>query len=78
MDTLEKKEFYRKLKSLAIPMAFQQLMTALVGVSDALMLGFISQDALSAVVCSRDRGRAQPSEAGTTPYAGRRGCPRTK
>ena len=49
MDTIEKKEFYRKLKSLAIPMAFQQLMTALVGVSDALMLGFISQDALSAV-----------------------------
>lgn len=49
MDTFEKKEFYRKLKSLAIPMAFQQLMTALVSVSDALMLGFISQDALSAV-----------------------------
>ncbi len=45
----EKKEFYVKLKALVLPMAFQQLMTALVGVSDAVMLGFLSQDALSAV-----------------------------
>lgn len=35
--------------SLVVPIAFQQLMNALVSASDALMLGFISQDALSAV-----------------------------
>lgn len=34
---------------MVVPMAFQQLMVALVGVSDALMLGFLNQDALSAV-----------------------------
>lgn len=43
------KVFTRKLISLVIPIAFQQLMSALVGVSDALMLGFLSQDSLSAV-----------------------------
>ena len=32
-----------------MPMAFQQLMLALVGVSDAIMMGFLNQDALSAV-----------------------------
>ena len=48
MNVTEKKEFNSKLKSLVIPMAFQQLMTALVGVSDAVMHGFLSQDALSA------------------------------
>lgn len=41
--------FSRKLISLVVPIAFQQLMSALVGVSDAVMLGFLSQDALSAV-----------------------------
>ncbi len=40
MNVTEKKEFNSKLKSLVIPMAFQQLMTALVGVPDAVMLGF--------------------------------------
>ncbi len=49
MNDAEKKEFYRGLFALVLPMAFQQLMTALVGVSDAVMLGFLSQDALSAV-----------------------------
>ena len=49
MNTEEKKEFNSKLKALVIPMAFQQLMVALVGVSDAVMLGFLSQDALSAI-----------------------------
>lgn len=49
MERSEKKEFNLQLKSLVLPMAFQQLMTALVGVSDAVMLGFLSQDALSAV-----------------------------
>lgn len=49
MEKREKKQFYGKLKSLVLPMAFQQLMIAFVGVSDAVMLGFLSQDALSAV-----------------------------
>lgn len=43
------KDFYTQLKSLVLPMAFQQLMTALVSVSDTVMLGFLNQDALSAV-----------------------------
>lgn len=49
MKNNEKREFNTRLKALVLPMAFQQLMTALVGVSDAVMLGFLSQDALSAV-----------------------------
>ena len=43
------REFYRKLISLVLPIAFQQFMLSLVSASDALMLGLISQDALSAV-----------------------------
>lgn len=43
------REFYKKLLSLVLPIAFQQFMLSLVSASDALMLGFISQDALSAV-----------------------------
>ncbi len=39
----------KKLLTLVIPIAFQQFMLALVGASDALMLGFLAQDALSAV-----------------------------
>ncbi len=49
MNQIQKKEFYRKLLRLVVPMAFQQLMLALVGVSDAVMMGFLNQDALSAV-----------------------------
>lgn len=40
--------FYRKLFSLVLPIAFQQFMLAAVSASDALMLGFVNQDALSA------------------------------
>ena len=43
------RKFYKKLMSLVLPIAFQQFMLSLVGASDALMLGPISQDALSAV-----------------------------
>lgn len=43
------REFYKKLLSLVLPIAFSQFMLSLVGASDALMLGMISQDALSAV-----------------------------
>lgn len=39
----------KKLLTLVVPIAFQQFMLALVSASDALMLGVLSQDALSAV-----------------------------
>lgn len=45
----EKKVFYKKLTALVFPIAIQNLMTALVSASDALMLGFLDQTALSAV-----------------------------
>lgn len=41
--------FYHKLFSLVLPIAFQQFMLAAVSASDALMLGFVNQDSLSAV-----------------------------
>lgn len=45
---VENKEFYRKLKSLVFPAAFQQFMVATVSASDAIMLGMINQNSLSA------------------------------
>lgn len=42
-------EFTKKLFALVLPIAFQQFMLALVSASDALMLGALSQDAMSAV-----------------------------
>ena len=42
-------DFSKKLISLILPITFQQFMLALVSASDALMLGMLSQDALSAV-----------------------------
>ncbi len=45
----EKSNFTKKLIRLVLPIAFQQFMLALVSASDALMLGMLSQDALSAV-----------------------------
>lgn len=42
-------DFTQKLLALVIPIAFQQFMLALVSASDALMLGMLTQDALSAV-----------------------------
>lgn len=43
-----KQEFNKKLIRLVLPIAFQQFMLALVSASDAIMLGGISQDLLSA------------------------------
>ena len=43
------KEFYGKLKELALPIAFQSLMLAAVSAGDAAMLGFVHQDAMAAV-----------------------------
>lgn len=41
--------FYRQLLSLVLPIAFQQFMLAAVSASDAVMLGRLSQDSMSAV-----------------------------
>lgn len=49
MEKTEKLEFGQLLRKLVLPIATQQLMLALVSVTDAVMLGIISQDALSAV-----------------------------
>ncbi len=43
------KGFYRKVASIALPMALQYFMNSLVNASDALMLGFLNQSSLSAV-----------------------------
>lgn len=43
------KQFYKNLFVLVLPIAFQNLMSALVSASDALMLGLVNQDSLSAV-----------------------------
>ena len=45
----ERTTFNRKLLTLVLPIAFQQLVLALVSTSDAVMLGFLNQDSLSAV-----------------------------
>lgn len=42
-------EFTKKIFKIILPITFQQFMLALVSASDALMLGLVSQDALSAV-----------------------------
>lgn len=49
MDSLEKKSFYQELFALAIPIGLQNLLVALIGATDALMLGRLAQDAVSAV-----------------------------
>lgn len=49
MEASEKREFYRELFSLAIPIGLQNLLAALIGASDALMLGRLTQDAVAAV-----------------------------
>ena len=46
---MNNKEFRRKLTSLVLPITFQQFMLAVVSASDALMVGAIGQDLLSAV-----------------------------
>lgn len=42
-------EFHKKLFTLVLPIAFQQFMLSLVSASDAVMLGMLSQEAMSAV-----------------------------
>lgn len=49
MTAADKKQFYKELLSFAVPIGLQNLLTALIGATDALMLGRFSQDAVSAV-----------------------------
>lgn len=49
MKNNEMHDFTKKLLTLVFPIAFQQFMLALVNASDALMLGMLTQDSLSAV-----------------------------
>ena len=46
---IDKKEFYRTLTKLALPIALQSLMLAAVAAGDALMLGKVAQDEMTAV-----------------------------
>lgn len=46
---MEKKEFYRQLRALVLPIAFQQFMLAAVSASDAVMLGLLSQNTMAAI-----------------------------
>ena len=48
-NLLRDKEFYPKLWNLALPIALQNLMLALVAAADALMLGRVDQNTMSAV-----------------------------
>lgn len=49
LSQTERKDFYKELLSLAVPIGLQNLLVALIGASDALMLGRLTQDAVSAV-----------------------------
>lgn len=49
MTSIEKKDFRKELFSLAVPISLQSLLVALIGATDALMLGRWSQDAVAAV-----------------------------
>lgn len=46
---MDRKDFYSRVFSLVLPIAFQQFMLAVVSATDALMLGMLSQDAMAAV-----------------------------
>lgn len=49
MNKLEKRAFYKELFSLAIPIGLQNLLISLIGATDALMLGRLTQDSVAAV-----------------------------
>lgn len=49
MNTENRKNFYRELVALVIPLSLQNLLNALVGASDALMLGRLNQESVAAV-----------------------------
>ena len=47
--TVDNKAFYTKLKTISLPIIFQSLMLALVAAGDALMLGRVAQEEMTAV-----------------------------
>ena len=47
--TIDNRAFYRKLRTLALPIALQSLMLAAVAAGDALMLGQVAQEEMTAV-----------------------------
>ncbi len=49
MQTEEKKQFRRELMALALPLALQSLLNALVGATDAFILGRLNQESVAAV-----------------------------
>ena len=46
---IDRKKFYRKLRQLSLPIIFQSLMLASVAAADALMLGRVAQEEMTAV-----------------------------
>ena len=52
---MKDKSFNKELFALAIPFALQGLLNALVGASDALMLGRLTQESISAVSLANER-----------------------
>ena len=51
-SVIDKNVFYTKLKTLSLPIAFQSLMLSAVAAADALMLGRIAQEEMTAVSSS--------------------------
>lgn len=49
MTSTENKKFYKELLSLAVPIGLQNLLIALIGATDALMLGRLTQNSVAAV-----------------------------
>lgn len=49
LPTIDSKQFYRQLGKIAAPITFQSLMLALVAACDALMLGRVAQEQMTAV-----------------------------
>ena len=49
MQTIDNRVFYNRLIQLALPIALQSLMLAAVAAGDALMLGRIAQEEMTAV-----------------------------
>ena len=46
---INNKSFYKRLLRISLPMAFQSLMLSLVAAGDALMLGRVAQEEMTAV-----------------------------
>lgn len=56
MQPDEKKEFYKELLALAIPIGLQNLLVALIGATDALMLARLTQESVAAVSLANQIG----------------------